>query len=71
MDSDLILPVDVDGECLADLEHLLFENSAAAGLAGNQQWGLDAGPHQHNWDPYVHFPSVGNRANKPNERKVG
>lgn len=70
MHNDLLPPVDVDSECLADLEHMLFENSLAAGPAGNRQWGLDAGPHQYSWDPYVHFPPVGNRSNKAIELRV-
>ena len=34
----------------------MFEQSAAAGEAGWYQWGLDAGDHQENWDPYSKVP---------------
>ncbi|KAI4517633.1 hypothetical protein K525DRAFT_210448 [Schizophyllum commune Loenen D] len=43
--------VDVDAECIALFERKMFERSEPAGLAGNWQWGLDAGPHQHDWHP--------------------
>lgn len=52
----LLHGVDVDRECLFLFEERLFENSAAAGSAGNHQWGLDAGPHQDNWNPYTYTP---------------
>lgn len=38
--------IDVDRECLEALEMEMFERSNRAGLAGNCQWGLDAGDHQ-------------------------
>ncbi len=34
----------------------MFECSANAGSAGNYQWGLDAGPHQNDWNPYEFVP---------------
>ncbi|KAF9522922.1 hypothetical protein CPB83DRAFT_863752 [Crepidotus variabilis] len=34
----------------------MFEQSARAGIAGNHQWGLDAGDHQDGWDPYGGLP---------------
>ena len=34
----------------------MFERSAFAGIAGNYQWGLDAGDHQDGWDPYAGTP---------------
>ncbi|KAF9554372.1 hypothetical protein CPC08DRAFT_644448 [Agrocybe pediades] len=34
----------------------MFENSARAGIAGNRQWGLDAGDHEHGWNPYLDLP---------------
>ena len=39
-------------ECLSQLEQGMFEVSAQADIAGNYQWGLDAGHHQDNCDPY-------------------
>ncbi|EPQ59388.1 hypothetical protein GLOTRDRAFT_70775 [Gloeophyllum trabeum ATCC 11539] len=56
-DEYLSADTDVDQECLLSFEERLFENSAAAGVAGNHQWGLDAGPHQDNWNPYQYIPS--------------
>ena len=47
------LGVDVDRECLDDFEQRLFERSKDAGMAGFYQWGLDVGPHQNRWDPYI------------------
>ncbi|KAH6912506.1 hypothetical protein BKA70DRAFT_1183636 [Coprinopsis sp. MPI-PUGE-AT-0042] len=48
--------VDVDKECLQSFEERLFERSWAAGSAGNEQWGLDAGTHQDGWNPYLGLP---------------
>ncbi|KAH6889065.1 hypothetical protein BKA70DRAFT_1541345 [Coprinopsis sp. MPI-PUGE-AT-0042] len=48
--------VDVDRECLQNFEERLFERSWAAGRAGNQQWGLNAGTHQDRWNPYLRLP---------------
>jgi hypothetical protein len=45
--------VDVDRECLERLEEEMFERSLLAGIAGNYQWGLDAGDHQGRWNPYA------------------
>ncbi|KAJ7679983.1 hypothetical protein B0H17DRAFT_897559, partial [Mycena rosella] len=42
----------------------LFENSCQAGRAGNEQWGLDAGPHQDDWSPYTHIPSHWNHGDR-------
>uniref|UniRef100_D8PWE0 PHD-type domain-containing protein n=1 Tax=Schizophyllum commune (strain H4-8 / FGSC 9210) TaxID=578458 RepID=D8PWE0_SCHCM len=47
--------VDVDLECLRIFERKLFEKSEASGPAGNWQWGLDAGPHQHGWNPDMDY----------------
>ncbi|KAJ6514135.1 hypothetical protein DFH09DRAFT_1099690 [Mycena vulgaris] len=55
---------DVDRECLGFFEERLFENSFAAGRAGNQQWGLDAGHHQDDWSPYQNIPSHWNHADR-------
>ncbi|KAL1715944.1 hypothetical protein EV715DRAFT_293655 [Schizophyllum commune] len=44
--------VDIDLECLALLERKILESSEEAGRAGNWQWGLDVGEHQHGWHPY-------------------
>lgn len=48
--------VDVDREAISALEARMFAQSAEAGVAGNCQWGLDTGPHQDNWYPYIHGP---------------
>ncbi|KAH7877332.1 uncharacterized protein C8R40DRAFT_1040663 [Lentinula edodes] len=45
--------VDVDLEALKLLEGMLFDISENAGEAGNQQWGLDAGSHLQNWNPWA------------------
>ncbi len=52
--------VDVDRECLQDFKRRLFERSKDAGPAGFFQWGLDAGNHQHKWDPYQGLPEFWN-----------
>ncbi|KAH7907135.1 hypothetical protein BJ138DRAFT_1215655, partial [Hygrophoropsis aurantiaca] len=52
--------VDVDKECLWALERRMFEDSMDAGRAGNQQWGLDMGEHQHGWNPYEGLPTEWN-----------
>ena len=52
--------VDVDKECLDRLEEEMFERSARAGLAGDYQWGLDAGDHQDDWNPYEGTPAEWN-----------
>ena len=38
--------VDVDRECLEQLEEEMFERTHRTGASGNFQWGLDAGHHQ-------------------------
>ncbi|KAG1760952.1 hypothetical protein EDD22DRAFT_899027, partial [Suillus occidentalis] len=40
------MDIDVDLECLGIPEQRMFELSLAAGAAGNEQWGKDAGAHQ-------------------------
>ena len=49
--------VDIECECLSKLEEEMFERSQAAGLAGEYQWGLDAGHHQEAWNPYDGVPA--------------
>ncbi|KAK0435307.1 hypothetical protein EV421DRAFT_1908785 [Armillaria borealis] len=44
--------VDVDMEALIPLEMRMFDRSEDAGVAGNHQWGLDAGMHQDGWYPW-------------------
>jgi hypothetical protein len=56
--------VDVDQECLLLFGELLFETSQQAGRAGHYQWGLDAGPHQNDWDPYENWPAHWNHNNR-------
>ncbi|KAF9552714.1 hypothetical protein CPC08DRAFT_768097 [Agrocybe pediades] len=57
-DEDAVLfDLDVDLNCLAYLEGEMFVNSAGAGVAGNQQWGLDADDHEHGWNPYADLPA--------------
>ncbi|KAJ7659387.1 hypothetical protein B0H17DRAFT_954826 [Mycena rosella] len=53
--------VNVDRECLVFFEEMLFENSFDTGRARNQQWGLDAEPHQDDWTPYADIPTHWNR----------
>jgi hypothetical protein len=56
-DADLLWQeVDVERECLAKLEKEMFERSEAAGIAGEYQWGWDAGDHQDAWNPYDGLP---------------
>lgn len=65
--------VDVDKEALYNLEELMFENSMAAGMAGNEQWGLNVGDHQEGWNPYMGLPdgwNVGDRVGSDSETKV-
>ncbi|KAJ7587306.1 hypothetical protein C8J56DRAFT_1051611 [Mycena floridula] len=45
--------VDIVLEALKGLEERMFEYSQAAGIAGNKQWGLDPGPHQDDWSPFI------------------
>lgn len=63
---------DVDLECLRQLEDEMFEDSARAGVAGNWQWGLDAGDH-HYWNPYEGRPEYlrpGDRDGSESELEV-
>ena len=66
--------VDVELECLAKLEEELFERSQAAGIAGECQWGLDAGDHQDAWNPYDGLPDhwihIDRVENYDNDEKV-
>jgi hypothetical protein len=48
--------VDVDRECLEQLEEEMFERTLRTGTSGNYQWGLDAGHHQDGWNPYSGVP---------------
>ena len=48
--------VDVDRECLEQLEEEMFERTDRTGPSGNFQWGLDAGHHQDGWYPYSGVP---------------
>jgi len=57
--------VDVDKQCLERLEEEMFENSSRAGMAGNHQWGLDAGDHQEGWNPYLGTPEHWNHGDRP------
>ncbi|KAJ7441165.1 hypothetical protein B0H11DRAFT_1671089, partial [Mycena galericulata] len=59
--------VDVDHECLNIFEERLFEDSCAAGCAGNRQWGLDVGPHQNGWNPYANIPAHWNHEDRNDE----
>ncbi|EIW84332.1 hypothetical protein CONPUDRAFT_142660 [Coniophora puteana RWD-64-598 SS2] len=56
--SSQLDPTDVDRECLGQLEDRMFQKTYDAGLAGNDQWGLDAGSHQHGWNPYAGVRNV-------------
>ena len=47
--------IDVDRDCLENLEEEMFERLARAGIAGHWQWGLDSGDHQY-WNPYAGSP---------------
>ena len=46
--------IDVERECLEQLEEEMFEVSFRTGMAGNYQWELNTGRHD-NWDPYSNF----------------
>ena len=48
--------VDVDRECLEQLEEEMFERTDRTGPSGNFQWGLDAGHHQDGWYLYSGVP---------------
>jgi hypothetical protein len=47
---------DVNFEAISILDKIMFDRSIRAGQAGNQQWGLDAGPNEDLWDPYLNDP---------------
>ncbi|TFK32445.1 hypothetical protein BDQ12DRAFT_773402 [Crucibulum laeve] len=55
--------VDVERESLERLEEEMFEVSVRAGVAGNYQWGLDAGQHQ-DWNPYCDLPEHWNHGDR-------
>ena len=61
--------IDVDRECIDRLEEEMFEISERAGIAGNHQWGLDAGDHQY-WYPYDTCWHTGEREEAEEETKV-
>ncbi|KAJ7178694.1 hypothetical protein C8R43DRAFT_842165, partial [Mycena crocata] len=52
LQAPVVISVDVDHECLALLEEWMFESSNEAGIAGEEQWGLNTGRHQDGWNPY-------------------
>ncbi|KAF9529533.1 hypothetical protein CPB83DRAFT_834956 [Crepidotus variabilis] len=56
MEGIMFMEVDVEKESLELLEEQMFEMSKQAGVAGNRQWGLDAGSHQDDWNPYGGLP---------------
>ena len=65
-DADLLWQeVDVERECLAKLEKEMFERSEAAGIAGEYQWGWDAGDHQDAWNPYDGLPDHWIHSDRP------
>ena len=59
----------MDRECIERLEEEMFEVSEWAGIAGNHQWGLDAGDHQY-WDPYDGYWHTGEREEDEEETRV-
>ncbi len=61
--------IDVDRECIERLEEEMFEVSERAGIAGNHQWGLDAGDHQY-WNPYDGYWHTGEREEDEEETTV-
>ncbi|KIK50699.1 hypothetical protein GYMLUDRAFT_252735 [Collybiopsis luxurians FD-317 M1] len=50
--------VDVNFEALCLLDKIMFDESQRAGVAGNHQWGLDAGPYEGGGDPQLIGPDV-------------
>jgi len=50
--------IDVDAECIENLEEEMFENTTRTGPSGNEQWGLDVGHHQDGWNPYSGVPKT-------------
>ncbi|TFK79453.1 hypothetical protein K466DRAFT_505521 [Polyporus arcularius HHB13444] len=59
--------VDVDAESLRAFEQRLFEWSSESGIAGFEQWGLDAGEHQDRWNPYAGLPSDWSTGGHPDD----
>ncbi|KAF9030656.1 hypothetical protein BJ165DRAFT_1358700 [Panaeolus papilionaceus] len=59
------IDTDVDRACLHRLEEDMFEVSSRAEMAGYYQWGLDAGHHQDDWDPYSGLPDSWNLGDHP------
>ena len=51
-------PADVNFEAICLLDKIMFDTSVRAGMAGNHQWGLDAGPHEGGGDPQLVGPDV-------------
>ncbi|KAF9470535.1 hypothetical protein BDN70DRAFT_983515 [Pholiota conissans] len=41
----VLMGIDVDQDCLYQLEEEMFERSSRAGITGHCQWGLDEGDH--------------------------
>ncbi|KAF9473671.1 hypothetical protein BDN70DRAFT_816899, partial [Pholiota conissans] len=52
----VLMGIDIDRDCLYQLEEEMFERSSRAGIAGHCQWGLDEGDHQF-WNPYDGIPA--------------
>jgi len=50
--------VDVNYEAIRILDKIMFDKSKREGIAGNDQWGLDAGPHELCWEPSLSGPTV-------------
>ena len=67
--ANILLGIDVDRDCIERLEEEMFEVSERAGIAGNHQWGLDAGDHQY-WNPYDGFWHTGEREEDEEETRV-
>jgi len=62
--TELLSTVDIERDCIQRLEEEMFEISAQAGVAGHYQWGLDAGYHQDNWNPYYDLPEEWNHGDR-------
>jgi hypothetical protein len=56
-----LVDIDIERDCLEQLEEEMFEVSIRAGIAGNYQWGLDSGYHD-DWNPYAQLPAGWNVA---------
>ncbi|KAF5323682.1 hypothetical protein D9619_012867 [Psilocybe cf. subviscida] len=61
--------VDVDREAILTLEKEMFEYSAESGVAGNWQWGLNAGSHQDGWVPYLNIPEAWRPGDRQSEEE--